>query len=273
MGESVAGDVLLETGPVRLRRCRHGPMLYFTTDRIVGRSLDVYGEYMEDEVGVFRAAVQPGQVAVDVGAHVGSHTIALARMVGMTGSVIAIEPQRILFQMLCGNAALNRLPNIHAYLAAAGAENGEALVPRIDYGHDGDFGSLILGKWTSGEPVPLLTLDSLDLPACHLIKIDALATEGAVLAGAGETIRNHRPTLYVGNAMTEHSAALIERILGLDYRAYWHAPPLFSRRNFLGAQGDIFASARMVNMLCLPRERAQSVPHLREILAPDDPRP
>lgn len=269
----MAGEVLLETGPVRLRRCRHGPMLYFTTDRIVGRSLDVYGEYMEDEVGIFRAAVQPGQVAVDVGAHVGSHTIALARMVGTTGSVIAIEPQRVLFQMLCGNAALNRLPNIHAYLAAAGSADGETLVPRIDYGHDGDFGSLILGKWTSGEPVPLVTLDSLDLPACHLIKVDTLATEGEVLTGATETIRRTRPALYVGNAMAEHSAALIEQVVALDYRAYWHAPSLFSRRNFLGAQGDIFASMRAVNMLCLPRERPQSVPHLREILTPGDPRP
>lgn len=269
----MAGEVLLETGPVRLRRCRHGPMMYFTTDRIVGRSLDVYGEYMEDEVGVFRAAAQPGQVAVDVGAHVGSHTIALARMVGTTGSVIAIEPQRILLQMLCGNAALNRLANVHAYLAAAGAQDGETLVPRIDYGRDGDFGSLILGKWAAGDSVPLVTLDSLDLPACHLIKVDTLATEGDVLAGAAETIRSHRPTLYVGNALAEHSAALIERIIALDYRAYWHAPPLFSRRNFLGIQGDIFASARAVNMLCLPRERPQTVPHLREILAPDDPRP
>lgn len=269
----MAGEILLETGPVRLRRCRHGPMLYFTTDRIVGRSLDVYGEYMEDEVGVFRAALQPGQVAVDVGAHIGSHTVALARMVGLAGSVIAIEPQRILFQMLCANTALNRLPNVHAYLAAAGDTDGETLVPHIDYGHEGDFGSLILGKWTAGESVPLVTVDSLDLPACHLLKVDALATEGQVLAGAAETIRRSRPILYVGSAMAEHSPALIERVLALDYRAYWHAPPLFSPRNFLDARGDIFASARMVNMLCLPRERPQSVPHLREILSPADSRP
>ena len=32
----MAGEVLLESGPVRLRRCRYGPMLYFSTDRIVG---------------------------------------------------------------------------------------------------------------------------------------------------------------------------------------------------------------------------------------------
>jgi FkbM family methyltransferase len=248
-------------------------MLYFTTDRFIGRSLDVYGEYMEDEVGVFRAALQRGQVAVDIGAHVGCHSIALARIVGPTGSVIAIEPQRALFQMLSGNAALNRLANIHAYHAAAGSQDSEILVPVIEYSKAGDFGSLILGKWTTGESVPLITLDSLDLPACHLIKVDALATESDILAGAGETIRRHRPILYVGNAMAEHSATLIQSVLALEYRAYWHAPPLYSRRNFMDAQADIFASYRAVNMLCLPTERPQTVPHLREILAPNDPRP
>ena len=120
-------------------------------------------------------------------------------MVGTTGSVIAIEPQRILFQMLCGNAGLNRLPNIHAYLAAAGATDGETLVPRIDYGRDGDFGSLILGKWTSGDPVPQVSIDSLDLPACHLIKVDALETEGQVLKGAAETIPMRRSFVRFGS--------------------------------------------------------------------------
>jgi hypothetical protein len=33
---------LLDQGHVRLKRCRHGPMLYLVTDQYVGRSLDCY---------------------------------------------------------------------------------------------------------------------------------------------------------------------------------------------------------------------------------------
>jgi hypothetical protein len=49
-------SVLLDQGHVRLKQCRHGPMLYLVTDPYVGQSLDCYGEYSEEEVALLRMA-------------------------------------------------------------------------------------------------------------------------------------------------------------------------------------------------------------------------
>ena len=75
----------------RLKVCRYGQMLFNVNDRYIGRSLDLYGEYSEGEVALFRQIVWPGDVVVDVGAHVGAHTLFFARQVGPAGRVLAVR--------------------------------------------------------------------------------------------------------------------------------------------------------------------------------------
>ena len=53
----------------RLKDCRHGRMLYNVNDRYIGRSLDLYGEFSEAEVELFRQIVRPGDIVVEVGAN------------------------------------------------------------------------------------------------------------------------------------------------------------------------------------------------------------
>lgn len=65
-----------------------------------------------------------GAVVVDIGAHVGPHAIALAHQVGPTGRVYAFEPQRTLFNLLCGNAALNGYYNVKAEQLALSDKEG-----------------------------------------------------------------------------------------------------------------------------------------------------
>jgi hypothetical protein len=52
----MGSSALLDQGHVRLKQCRHGPMLYLVTDPYVGQSLDCYGEYSEEEVALLRMA-------------------------------------------------------------------------------------------------------------------------------------------------------------------------------------------------------------------------
>src|ERR1043165_865505 len=101
-------------GMVAIRRCRYGTMMYLRKDMYVGRSFAEYGEYSEGEVDIFRQVLRPGDLALDIGANLGSHTLPLAQFVGPTGGVYAFEPQRILFQILCGNVALNEIGNVRA---------------------------------------------------------------------------------------------------------------------------------------------------------------
>ncbi|HEV3118087.1 MAG TPA: hypothetical protein VGY58_13625, partial [Gemmataceae bacterium] len=66
----------------KVKRCRHGLMLYQPHDTVIGRSLDLYGEYSEGEVALFRHAVARGATVLDIGAHIGAHTVPLAQFTG-----------------------------------------------------------------------------------------------------------------------------------------------------------------------------------------------
>jgi FkbM family methyltransferase len=252
-----------------IRACRHGLMIYNRHDQYVGRSLALYGEYSEGEVELFRQLVQPGQVIVEAGANLGAHTLFLAQAVGPTGVVFAFEPQRIVFQTLCANLALNEIMNVVARQAALGQEPGTTLVPAIDYSQSGNFGRLELGQWQTGEAVEVQTLDQLNLPNCHLIKVDVEGMEAAVLEGARLTIERSRPILYVENDRQDRSRDLIALIQSLGYRLWWHLPPFYNPDNFDGNPDNVFGEMGSANMLCLPQEATVNI-SLPEILEPQD---
>ncbi len=262
--------MLAETGSVRLKRCRYGLMLYHATDVYIGRSLDLYGEFSEGEVALFRQIVKPGSTVLDIGANIGAHTVFLARATGPAGRVLAFEPQRIVFQMLCANVALNDLWNVHTYHAAVGREAGTTALPSIDYGAPGNFGGISVDPGGAGEPVKMLSIDELDLGACDTIKLDVEGFETEALSGAARTIRRLRPALYVENDRKAKSPGLIAMLLDLGYRLYWHLPPLFNADNHAGVAENVFGTIVSSNMLCLPKEKQQRVVDLREVTSPDD---
>lgn len=235
----------------RQKVCRYGQMLYNKNDTYIGRSLDVYGEYSEGEVELFRQVIQPGNVVIEVGANIGAHTLFLAQQVGRSGVVIAFEPQRILFQTMCANLALNSVPNVYTLQQAVGAKAGSVVIPAIDYTQENNFGGLSLGNYENGEGVPLATLDGFNFPACSFLKIDVEGMELDVLHGAERLLRQFRPVIYLENDRPEKSAALVRHVNSLGYKMYWHRPPYFNPSNFLGHAENVFGNIVSLNMVCI----------------------
>src|SRR5579863_5570557 len=97
----------------RVCQCRYGMMVYNAHDKFVGRFLDKYGEYCEAEVGLFKLIVRNGDCVIDAGANIGAHTLFFARATWPGGLVLAFEPQRLVYQTLCANLALNSIKNVH----------------------------------------------------------------------------------------------------------------------------------------------------------------
>lgn len=249
----------------RLIRGRHGLTLYNKHDKYIGRSLDRYGEFSQLEIDLFGQVIRPGSVVVEAGANMGVHTVPLARLVGESGRVHAFEPQRTVFQTLCANVALAGLTNVHCHHGAVGEAVGEIVVPPIDYRQENNFGSLALGEFKQGEKVPIVTIDSLHLPACHFLKADVEGMELSVLRGAKATIEKFKPILYVENDRQEKSAALVQQIRELGYKLYWHRPPLFNPGNFYENRENIFGSVISANMLCVHASVKSSISGLKEV--------
>jgi len=260
--------VLDATGFNEVRMCRDGPMVYNRNDRFIGRSLARYGEYSHGEAVLFAQVVKPGWVVVEAGANIGTHTVALSRLAGAAGQVHTFEPQRLVFQTLCANLALNHCTNVYARQAGAGRERGTLVVPALDPRIAANFGGVALGKEEGDETVEVLAIDDLDLPMCHLIKVDVEGMELDVLRGADATVGAYRPVLYLENDRAEGSRGLFEALFALNYDAWWHIPPLFNADNWFGESEDLFPGIASINVLCLPREanaRIEGLPAVRSV--------
>ena len=76
-------------------------------------------------VDSLRAFLEPGDVAIDIGAHTGDSTLPIALAVGTEGAVFALEPNLYAYKVLLANSALNRTKtNIFPLNIAATPEDG-----------------------------------------------------------------------------------------------------------------------------------------------------
>lgn len=272
--------VLLEQKDQLLLRVRHGLMLVNRHDTIVGRSLAYYGEYFEREAALFRQLVRPGDVAVDIGANIGAHTLPLAQHVGAAGRVVAFEPVRMNFQLLCANVALNGLDNVDAVPEGLGEKESTVLIADRPARADGNFGALALSEIPGDRPVRVRRFDDVfDWPRLRFVKIDVEGMETEVLQGASAVLARYRPALYVENDRVEKSIELMSLLNALEYDCYWFLPTLHNPGNYYKKiepllssgfvdDGDrIHALGMGINLLCLHRSAKVSLAGMLKVLS------
>lgn len=254
---------------------RDGYFLVNANDVYVGRALFIYGEYSGLERDFLNRLVRAGDVVVEVGANIGSHTVALAKAAGPAGKLYAFEPQRACYSLLESQAALNGLENIYAYRCGVGRAKGKLSVPKMNYGDIGNFGGVALtqDKIAGADEVDVVTLDEMLAGSlCALIKIDVEGMEEDVIHGAAGLIERTSPLLYVENDRPDKSRSLIDTLMKLKYRLWWHMPPLFNPNNFFGISDNVYGEVVSCNMFC-SRGDHDAAKGLREIKSPDEPHP
>lgn len=166
--------------------------------------------------------LQPGMVAIDVGANCGYYTLMFAEFVGLEGSVLAIEPNPNAANLLRRSISLNGLSKQTTVreLALGDARSGtqrlyipngepkNALVVSQDFAQDHHDGHVI--------DVPSGSLDDVcaDYPRVDVIKIDAEGSEERIFAGMERTIRKHRPVIVmeINVARYQEPGAFVERL-------------------------------------------------------------
>jgi FkbM family methyltransferase len=146
---------------------------------------------------ILRALVKPGDIVLDIGASTGVYTFELARLVGPSGRVHAIEPDPLSIARL--ENMRHARSNITVYPIALSDRKGVATlhVPVVHGRRIATLASLSVPGWRTGVDhvavtVDLKPLDSI-LPAdgrpVSFVKIDVEGHEFAVLRGATATLR------------------------------------------------------------------------------------
>jgi FkbM family methyltransferase len=121
------------------------------------------------------------QVAVDVGAHIGTWAFELAKRFHR---VYAFEPQPENFECLKENVGTRAVLST----AALGSSPGRCGIKQ----HGANSGCWALAP---GDEVPVCMLDEYDLSNVDLLKIDVEGNEGDVLLGARSTLKRSHPVV------------------------------------------------------------------------------
>jgi FkbM family methyltransferase len=139
-------------------------------------------DYNLPELDFLREHAVPGATFIDVGANVGTYAVALAKHVGPTGRVVAIEPHPVSNARLAFNAEASQLKNLTLIKAAAGDIDGELMIET----DGGNLGASHICS-TSGFKVPAHTLLTIlrntGITQVNALKIDVEGYEDRVLTG------------------------------------------------------------------------------------------
>lgn len=257
---------------------RYGTLIYWNRDIVISSGIAAYGEYFESEVDIFRMYAKPGDAVIDCGANIGAHTMALSSLVGPSGAVMAIEPQRPMFQVMCANAILNGYLNVYPVHAAVGKEPGLKTFVEPDYAKPNSFGGYettrraetIAGARTRIECLDALWCEVLNNRPVGFIKIDVEGSEADAINGAEILLARKRPVLYVENDRHDRSAEVIKALRAHAYTPYWHVARFYNPNNLAGRADDIpmnqygwvggKINGASLMLLCIPREKQLPLP-------------
>jgi FkbM family methyltransferase len=193
-----------------------------------GLVIDVAGSYVQYVTGTAEPDVQkalgellqPGDVALDVGSNVGFFTLIMARLVGPSGTVVAVDPVPANARAVGKNARLNGFSNIRVCEVAATDRPGEVelLVSETSafsrvagLVRDDNVASCIV---VEGRPLDDL-IDGREVPVPSLVKIDIEGAEIAALRGLERSLRRHRPKVLCELHGT--NAEFVQLMERLDY--------------------------------------------------------
>ncbi|WP_233255058.1 FkbM family methyltransferase [Halopenitus persicus] len=182
----------------------------------------------------------PDDVVYDVGASVGVYALAVA-----AGSpdrrVVAYEPAPPTVERLQANCERNDCGDrVTIRPVGLGATDGTRRFYVSTYPELSSFDRESATRWGASvaatEPVPVRRLDdeTRDRPAPDVLKIDVEGAGAAVLRGARETLRTHRPAVFLEvhreGLPGDRTAAIREELAAADYvidedDRFWRADP------------------------------------------------
>lgn len=202
-GRSRIGDRLSRLRPVedgRVVTIDEDLEIELRSDDTVSEQLYWFASFEPPETAFLARTLRPGMSALDVGAHIGAHTLVMAKRVGPEGKVFAFEPDAANHDLLERNVRRNGFADRVAIsqTAVADVEREGDLVPE---GGSGNWLQPQGGVGRTGQPVRCTTIDVFAreerILRVDLIKTDTEGAEPLVLKGAEAVLDEFRPFLLV----------------------------------------------------------------------------
>jgi FkbM family methyltransferase len=206
-------------------RMRNGGLVFVDTrDQSLASPIRSSGEWEPQVARVLLRFLRPGATVVEVGSNIGCHTLTMALAIGRSGSMLAIEANPDVAELLQCTVAINSLRQVRLVNAAVMDRPGETTIFATETNLGG--GAVGLPGWESDpglsqhkrHVVQAVTLDSLtaDLAGVDLIRMDVEGCELAVLAGAQQLLSRSPRVKIVCEWGAYHAPSYFGMAEGLD---------------------------------------------------------
>jgi FkbM family methyltransferase len=206
---------------------------------------------------MYRSLLKEGDTAIDVGAHIGRHTLPMAQAVGTSGCVHAFEPLPSIYPLLVKAVKID---------PSAGVPHGQVLTHNVALGETAGTTEFVFvpdcpeysgfkertyhdgAHRTETIKVEVAQLDSLaaTLHNVRFVKVDAEGGELAVMRGAINVIRTHLPVVSFelgDSSLTNYSynsCDYYDFFSDLGYQLYSIFGVPLSRNDFIVAAAEQF---------------------------------
>lgn len=206
-----------------------GTMFVERIDDVIKNRLRAGGTWEGDITPYITSSIRQHKsgIVLDIGAHIGTHTITMSETMGNNGIVIAFEPQKKIFRELYINLELNKCHNVIPVQCALGLQTATM---KICPGAPCNEGSSYVMPEGAGESILVMRLDDFNLNNVSFIKIDTENTEDDVLEGGRETILRCKPIILIeiqgneqrpylpGETRESKTAAVIKKLQDWGYQ-------------------------------------------------------
>ena len=176
------------------------------------------GIYEKEKQSAIKKFTKKGMICYDIGAHAGFYTLLFSRLTGEGGFVYAFEPLQINLIYLQRHLELNRVKNVEVIPCAVSEKEGTGYLNFFDDTFTaklGDHGKI---------KVKIISIDkevnrSKILPP-NIIKIDAEGHELAIIKGSKETLKNHKPIIFIALDNINTKIQILDILKQLGYKIY-----------------------------------------------------
>jgi FkbM family methyltransferase len=234
---------------------RYGRLSIFDeAEELISKSLRLYGEWAQNEIDILGEFVSSGDIVIDAGAFIGTHTRAFSAMVGNFGFVHAFEPNVTALPILKENISGLRCNNVAIHSIALGEVESLGYMINAESVNLGST-KVLMDLSHPEKSVLIKPLDALGLENVAFIKADIEGMELSLLQGALVTITKFRPVIFLEVLSVDSSVGLLAWACKNNYFSFGVITPAFNIANFNGEKDDIYNEAKECGFLLIPEEK------------------
>ena len=171
-------------------------------DKGISSELVMYGIHEPLTTALISSEVKDGMTCLDIGSNIGYFAFLENKLAGKKGSVIAIEPSPLIFEILKNNVKLQINSNIEIFSFACGNENGEVNFCTSNSSNLSRIENLEIShndKTINVSKIEMKTIDSFlknkEFDRLDFVRFDTEGFEFKIYQGMRETIKKYKPML------------------------------------------------------------------------------